>query len=98
MNAYEPLGTGQFLPLSWRTNVSGIWGYGSRSGKVTRQEQESAGIGFRAEGVDAASSRVQDGPENEGIGPAGQPFLMRHDPPRVAGFPWRNEVGIEVRR
>ena len=74
----------------------------SRVRIVTLPERDIAIIRFSGyasrEDVDAATSRLQEGLKNEGIGTAGQPFLMRYDSPWTPGFLRRNEVGIEVRR
>jgi hypothetical protein len=74
----------------------------SRVRIVTQPERDIAVIRFSGyappEDVDAATSRLQDGLKNEGIGTAGQPFLMRYDSPWTPGFLRRNEVGIEIRR
>jgi hypothetical protein len=74
----------------------------SRVRIVTIMEREIAVIRFSGyappEDVDAATSRLQEGLKNEGIGTAGQPFLMRYDSPWTPGFLRRNEVGIEIKR
>lgn len=48
--------------------------------------------------VDAVTLRLQDGLKNEGIGTAGQPFLMRYDSPWTPGFLRHNEVALEIWR
>jgi len=74
----------------------------SRVRIVTIPEREIAVVRFSGyappEDVDAATSRLQAGLEKEGIGTAGQPFLMRYDSPWTPGFLRRNEVAIEIRR
>jgi len=50
------------------------------------------------EDVDAAASRLLAGLKNEGIGTAGQLFLMQYDSPWTPGFLRRNEVGIVIQR
>jgi hypothetical protein len=69
---------------------------------VTLPEREIAVIRFSGYAspadVDAATSRLQDGLKNEGIGTTGQPFLMRYDSPWTPGFLRRNEIGIAIRR
>jgi hypothetical protein len=74
----------------------------SRVRIVTLLEREVAVIRFSGyaprEDVDAAASRLLAGLKNEGIGTAGQPFLMRYDSPWTPGFLRRNEVGIEIQR
>jgi len=74
----------------------------SRVRIVTIPEREIAVIRFSGyappEEVDAATSRLQEGLKNEGIGTAGQPFLMRYDSPWTPGFLRRNEVGIVIQR
>jgi len=74
----------------------------SRVRIVTVPERDIAVIRFSGyappEDVDAATSRLQDGLKNAGIGTTGQPFLMRYDSPWTPGFMRRNEVGIEIRR
>jgi hypothetical protein len=74
----------------------------SRVRIVTLPEREIAVIRFSGyappKDVAAATSRLQDGLKNEGIGTTGQPFLMRYDSPWTPGFLRRNEVGIEIRR
>jgi len=74
----------------------------SRVRIVTIPERDIAVIRFSGyappEDVDAATSRLQEGLKNSGIGTAGQPFLMRYDSPWTPGFLRRNEVGVEIRR
>ena len=74
----------------------------SRVRIVTIPERDIAVIRFTGyaspQEVDAVTSRLQEGLKNEGIGTAGQPFLMRYDSPWTPGFLRRNEVGIEIQR
>ena len=74
----------------------------SRVRIVMLPERDIAVIRFSGyapqEDVDAAASRLQEGLKSEGIGTAGQPFLMRYDSPWTPGFLRRNEVAIEIRR
>ena len=74
----------------------------SRVRIVTQPERDIAVIrfsGYAAEDdVAAATSRLQDGLKNEGIGTAGQPFLMQYDSPWTPGFLRRNEMATEIRR
>lgn len=74
----------------------------SRVRIVALPERDLAVIRFSGyasqEDVDAATSRLLAGLENEGIGTAGQPFLMRYDSPWTPGFLRRNEVAAEIRR
>ena len=69
---------------------------------VTLPERDIAVIRFSGyappEDVDAATSRLQDGLKNAGIGITGQSFLMRYDSPWTPGFMRRNEVAMEIRR
>jgi len=69
---------------------------------VTLPERDIAVIRFSgyapAEDVETAASRLQEGLNNEGIGTAGRPFLMRYDSPWTPGFLRRNEVGIGIVR
>ncbi|MFZ0006359.1 MAG: heme-binding protein [Methanoregula sp.] len=46
--------------------------------------------------IDAETSRLLEGLANANITPAGQPFLMRYNPPWTPGFLRRNEVAIEI--
>ena len=69
---------------------------------TTLPEREVAVIRFRGyasqQEVDETMSLLQEGLKNAGITTAGQPFLMRYNPPWTPGFLRRNEVGIEIRR
>ena len=74
----------------------------SRVRIVALPERDIAVIRFSGyasqEDVDAATSRLLAGLENEGIDITGQPFLMRYDSPWTPGFMRRNEVAAEIRR
>lgn len=50
------------------------------------------------EDVEAETSRLLEGLQNNGVVTIGQPFLMRYDSPWTPGFLRRNEVAIEFRR
>jgi hypothetical protein len=74
----------------------------SRVRITTLPEREIAVIRFRGSAsqqeVDETMFRLQEGLKNAGITAAGQPFLMRYNPPWTPGFLRRNEVGIEIQR
>jgi hypothetical protein len=74
----------------------------SRVRIVTVPERDIAVIRFSGyapqEDVDSATSRLQDGLKNAGIGTTGQPFLMRYDSPWTPGVMRRNEVAIAIER
>jgi SOUL heme-binding protein len=69
---------------------------------TTLPAREVAVIRFRGyarqDDVKAAEERLQDGLKKAGTEPAGQPFLMRYNPPWTPGFLRRNEVAVEIRR
>jgi hypothetical protein len=74
----------------------------SRIRITTLPAREVAVIRFRGYApqgdVAAAEGRLLEGLKKALVEPAGDPFLMRYNPPWIPGFLRRNEVAVEIRR